>query len=265
MVFDIGTALSEGLDRATERNAIVLLVLFVAIGLVNAVATQSIQLATFEQLATLLREQGETELAAQFEAAFSALPLALLPAGVAYAVTFVGFVLGEAVLVIADRTFVSDETERLHEPGRNLLGAIANSVVASLVIGVLLVVGTVLLVLPALAVAVLFFFTRQEIAVEDESFIDALTGSVGLTKGHRLELFALAFVLLAIGLVVNLLAGFVPGVAGTLLSVVASAAVGVYASAAVASAYRQLRAEREGNDDAFDTDDKWDDPTGVEI
>jgi len=124
-------------------------------------------------------------------------------------------------------------------------------------------------VIPGLFFAVIFFFTRQEIAVEDKNFVEALSGSVRLTKGNRFELFALAVVLFAIGVAVSILAAFVPGIAGALLAVVLSAGVGVYVSAAAAAAYRQLRAERRGEGaDTFDTGDGgdgWDDPPGVEL
>jgi len=269
MAFDIGRVLAEGFERATERNAAVLFALFLSVGLASTVAAQSVQATTFEQVATLLEAQGETGAAEQLRAGVGQLPLAVLPSAGAYALTVAAFVAGETVRVIADRTFVSDATGGLHEPGRNLLGATVNSILASVVLGVLLVVGTVLLVLPGLFFAVVFFFTRQEIAVEGENFVGALSGSVRLTKGHRFELFALAVVLFAVGVAATVVGSFVPGVGGVVAGTGLSAAVGVYVSAAAAAAYRQLRAERRddgaetvGSDDS---NDGWDDPPGVEM
>jgi len=273
MGLDIGDALEQGLSRATERNALPLLAAFALLGLVDAAIGQTLLDNLLRRFAEVLRDQGELDAAGQLEALFGQGPLVLpnVPTSALLVAGLVTFVVREAVRVISDRTFVSDETERLHEPGRNIALATLNSVVASIVIAVLLVVGVVLLVLPALFVAVVFFFTRQEIAVEDKSFVDALSDSVSLTKGSRLEIFALAAVLFVLSFVVTLVGdafGALGALAGDVAGVVLGAAVAVYASAVAAQAYRQLREERERDGEATGTEtggDEWDDPDGVDV
>ncbi|MFC6835018.1 hypothetical protein [Halomarina ordinaria] len=286
MVLDIGAALSAGVSRATNRNGLLLLGLFALLSVVSGLATSAVVAELLPQfveqfertLVETAQQQGDPELAEQYEGISAetedAEPLVPIPYGVAVALGLLALLLTEAVRIVADRTFVSDETEGLYEPTRNLPLALVNSIVAAIVVGVVVGVGFLVGLVglfvggPILAsfLAMSFFFVRQEIAVEDENFVDALLGSWSLAKGDRLQLFVLALVLFIVGVLFNqvlgLVTGVIPGVAGLVVNSVVTAAVAVFASAVAADAYRQLVAAKRtpASAERLDDADEWNDP-----
>lgn len=249
MSLNIGSALSEGLDRTLSRNGLVLFLLTGVVGLISVALSQTQLRSQVETLGAanpeLLRQLQELPFAAgQFTPPF---PLALPISGtLAQVLSLLMAFPNEIVLLIAARTFVSDQTGGLFEPTRNLPLAVLNAVIGGIVVIVLVSIGTLLLVVPGLFLAVSFLFFREEVAVEDKNLIDAITDSYALVKGDRFAVFGLMLVLAVIGLVVNLLAGVVPGVAGTLVGVVVGAALTVFSAAVVARAYRQLVDSKRG-------------------
>lgn len=249
MSLNIGSALSEGLDRALSRNGLVLFLLTGVIGLISVALSQTQLRDQFQQLSAtnpeLVRQLQEIPFfGAQLTPPF---PLALPISGtVAQVLSLLMAFPNEIVLLIAARTFVSNQTEGLFEPTRNLPLATLNAVIGGIVVIVLVSVGTLLLVLPGLFLAVSFLFFREEVAVEDKNLIDAITDSYALVKGDRFAVLGLILVLAVIGLVVNLVAGVIPGVVGTLVSVVVGAALTVFSAAVVARAYRQLVDSKRG-------------------
>ena len=266
MTFEISTALREGFERTLSRNGLLLIGVFVAFGLANAVVSQSLSAATVrlvEQTEPL--GPGAGPLTGRAE-----LPFALgVPATLAAALSVLVFVVEEGLRVFSIRAFASEHTERMpSEFTRRGARATAHSVVASVIVAALTVLGLVLLVVPGVYVALSFFFVRQEIAVEDKGVVEALRDSWALTDGDRWELLGLA-VLVA---VVNLLAGlpsaafgFLNPVAGALVAVSVGAVTTVFGVAAATRAYVQLREERAGNegDTRLDDAEEWNDPDGV--
>jgi uncharacterized membrane protein len=121
-----------------------------------------------------------------------------------------------------------------------------NGFVGGIVLGVLVTIGLVLFILPGVFLYVVFLFLRQEIALQDRNFVDALAESYELTKGNRLTLFGLVAILFVVAL-----AGLVPGFAATLAGVptlVATAigllvgpVVALFGIAVTTRAYVQLR------------------------
>ena len=113
-----------------------------------------------------------------------------------------------------------------------------------LVVLTLTVIGLVALIVPGVFVAISFFFVRQEIAVRDVNFVDAMAGSWALTSGHRVELFGLAVVVFFAGLaaaIPGFIVGFASPAAGTALNAIARAVVLTFGVASAARAYDQLR------------------------
>lgn len=262
MSLDIGTALREGFDRTTERNALLLMVAFVLVGVASTVVTETVTAGLIDALERVAQQQGQ---AGEFDpSAFGETPLALpLPLGVALALAFLLALVGEALSIVTLRTFVSGERERV--PGRFLRRRIAwvtaNGFVGGIVVGAFVVVGLLLLVVPGLFLFVAFFFVRAEIAVEDTNFVNAMAESWKLTKGDRIEVFALAVVLVVVELVASAPAfglGFVDAALASLVGAVVSGAVGVFVAATVARTYVQLREDRgepaEGTDDESEED-----------
>lgn len=264
MSLDIGAALREGFDRTTERNALLLMVAFVLVGAASAVATDTL---TAEAVAALER-LAQQDPAAEFDpAALPEAPLALpIPLGVALALAFALALVGEALSIVALRTFVSGERERV--PGeflrRRIAWVTANGFVGGIVVGALVVVGLVLLVVPGVFLYVAFFFVRAEIAVEDTNFVDAMAESWALTRGDRIEVFALAIVLFVVGLFASAPTvglEFVDPALASLAGTVVSGVISVFVAATVASAYTQLRGDEYGDEPPeSDTDEDEEDP-----
>jgi hypothetical protein len=260
MSLDISDALSDGLDRTFQRNGLLLAVVFVVFGVADAVAGQTLAAATarfVEQTVSQLPSDASPAPTTTFPSA-EATPLSLpLPVPVALGLVAVLAFVAEAVRIVAVRTLVSSETETIPDEfvSRNLLSATLNGFVGGLVVLILVGVGLIFLVVPGVFLALSFFFVRQEIAVEDKNFIDALSASWELTSGHRLQLFGLALVVFVIGLVVTGVGSLVGFVGIPLLTTVVTVLLGsvttVFGVAVTSRAYVQLTDE--ANVDA-DTD-----------
>ncbi len=265
MSLDIGEALSEGFDRTFSRNGLVLIGVFVIFGFVNTVVQQSYNLVQYEQFDPapffsefegIPFEQAEIQefmdQAMQQASTLAYLDGLSLP--VLFALTLVFAFVAEAIRIVAVRTFVSEETASI--PGslvrRNIAWATVNGVIGGLVVLILIVIGLILLVLPGLFLAVTLYFVRQEIAVEDKNFVDAMTDSWRLTKGSRFQVFALAAILVILGFGVSIVADIflvMGATVASIASIVLLAVVGTFSIASVARAYEQLRAERTQTDE----------------
>jgi phosphatidylglycerophosphatase A len=264
MSLDISDALSDGLSRTVERNGLLLMAVFLVFGVINTVSGQTLSAAatrfarrTLEQLPPGATT-GPTTLPTAAQT-----PLALpVPLPVALALVLLVALVAEAIRIVAVRTLVSDETETVPEEfvSRNIVMATLNGFVGGVVVLILVAVGLLLFVVPGIFLALSFFFVRQEIAVEDRNFVEALSASWELTSGNRLSLFALALVLVVIGLVVSAVVGSLVALAGvsiltTIVTVVVSAVTTVFSIAVACRAYVQLASD---DDPVLDDEDEWD-------
>ena len=256
MSLSVGDALRDGLGRTFERNGLQLVAGFVALRAVSTVADDTLtraNLALADRLGTL-----PGTLPAPFPALAEAPTPYALPLGVAaaFALALGVALVAEAVRIVAVRTLVSERTDRIPRAflARNLLPATVNGFVGGIVVLTLTVIGLVALVVPGVFVALSFFFVRQEIAVRDVNFVDAMAGSWALVGGSRLELFALAVAVVIAGFLASIpgfLVGLVSPSLGTAVGVVARAFVVVFGVASAARAYDQLRrADEPAADDA---------------
>jgi membrane-anchored glycerophosphoryl diester phosphodiesterase (GDPDase) len=123
-----------------------------------------------------------------------------------------------------------------------------NGIIAGIVFGIIVFIGLILLIIPGIYLAVALYFFLIFIALEDESFIDALQSSWELTKGRRLSvfLFFIGIVLVQIlfsivGGVASLALGAAVPVLGAVVNVAVGAAFTVFSLAALYDAYTQLR------------------------
>lgn len=162
-------------------------------------------------------------------------------------VTLITTALSLYVAVVAYRTFVSGETDRLPTGavGRRPLWALGNVFVGYIVFAVLVGIGLVLLLVPGFFLLVALWFFAVFVVVEDESFVDALGSSWALTSGNRLGLFLLGVLVV---LITSVLGGIfaIPGevlgdVPGLLVRQLGAAFGTVLGYATTASAYVQLR------------------------
>lgn len=276
MTLDIDVAIRRGFSRTFNRNGLVLIGVFLIFGLVSSILVQTVSLQLIERLNDLAAQApppnpggaggAGTPPTVTGDPAGSqplALPIPLIIAAPLAALTpFIG----EALRIIAVRTLVSEHTKSIPRAfaRENLVWATLNGFIGGIVVWFIVIIGGIigligLLIggpLVAAFFATSFFFVRQEIAIENKNFVDALTDSWRLTSGHRIGLFALAAVVWLISLVVSIpgtaiafLAGAgSPGVATiavTIVSVALGAVTTVFGIAVAARAYDQLRAERD--------------------
>ncbi|GGM60283.1 hypothetical protein J2752_001766 [Halarchaeum rubridurum] len=211
MTLNIGSSLTGGLGRVATRNGALLVAAYAVVGLVWQVALYSL-------LATQLPRDAATGAAA--------LPSVDAPLSVLALVTVLAFVALQYLTIVAVRVFVAGEARSI--PGeyyrRNALGAFVNAVVGGLVYGVIVAIGTVLLVVPGIIAYVAFCFTIFHVIVDDENFVAALRDSWRLTRGNWLRLFVVLFILFV-----------VVGVVGGVVSVVASVVIGAVAGPSAAT------------------------------
>jgi hypothetical protein len=271
MSLRIGEALSEGVRRTFTRDGLVLAIVFVLIGIVTALATQTIVAEVIDGAIEALRAESgtapndfspdeidriETALEGQVPLA---LPISPLVAGLLLVLTGV---LAEAANLVAVRAFFAESGRALSGElvRRNIVVATLNGVVGGIVVSIVVGIGLLFLVVPGILFAIAFLFLRQEIAVEDESFVGAMASSWQLTKGDRLELFALVLGVIVLVTVVSTVVPILLGVVSPLVNVVISVLLGgvtaVFGTATITRAYAQLHADRAAvRRDGTDTDE----------
>lgn len=233
MSLQLRTAIQQGLRRTVTRNG---LLLFAAFLLASAVQSGFVQLVTAAYLPVSPSVPPATDVATP---AGSQVPeLIAAPAGLLAALT--GGLLTIPIRIVAIRTMVSDETQRIPEEyvfhrlgwatvytflsswvvafavvltlfaglvvaflGAVGVGALAGGVTTppqSLLGRVFLGAILVVLFLPSVFVGVGLLFTGQEIAVRDKGVVGAIIGSWRLVRGVRVRLTLLALVPVAVQL-----------------------------------------------------------------
>lgn len=278
MSLDIGTAFREGAARTFARNGLVLVAVFVAIALATAVLLQTFLLEGVEALIEFQEgltpeemglneseyEESLNESRALHEQFQTELTLALgLPVGVAAGGLLVLALLSEAATIVAIRVFAAPATDDVPRDlaTDNVLLATLNGFVGGIVAWGLIFLGLLFFVVPGVFFAVAFFFFRQEVALEDKNFVQALADAWRLTAGDRVNVFALGLVLLLVIWSITLAAGGAVGLVSTLASDLLTAilggvtlgggVLGVFGAAVATRAYVQL----DGTADELDLED----------
>ncbi|MFB6161232.1 MAG: hypothetical protein ABEJ61_08660 [Haloferacaceae archaeon] len=242
MSLSIGDALRDGADRFLSRTGAILVAAYAA-GMV-------VYLASFNGLfAALLARYLSAQ---QATAATGVTYPAPVPV---YAVVTLGVLVGlSALTVVAVRTFVAGATD--HVPRefytRRLAWTTPNTIACGVAFGLLVLVGTALLVVPGVVAYVGFVFATLFVAVEDENFVAALADSWRLVRPNFLATFGLLLVLVVgVGVVagvasvvvsVALLVAGLDGWTGVVTSVL-TAPLSILVLAVLAAAFEQLRTD----------------------
>ena len=237
---------------------------FAAVGVVGVVGGQTLLRDAAEPALETLRsrptaETGFTpsEVRTVADALDATTPLALgVSASVASGLVVLAGVLREVFRIVAVRTFAADPTSLTRDRLRPLVLPTLNGVVGGLAVWFLVGLGGVLGILAvvvggavaALFLATSFFFLRQEIAVENRNFVDALNESWRVASGHRLRLLGLGVAVVALTIVPLVVVRALFGVLfGPAVAWVAWVCFGgpaaVFGTATVTHAYTQLRTE----------------------
>lgn len=230
MSLDIGNALDRGIRRTVARDGLSLVAITYVMTVVSgALGPGRVQRVLSQDIPLRISTRALVEIPAVLDAFLSLL--------FSVATVFVS--------LAALRVFVGEERETLPPEvfTRNALWAFLNFVVGAIVFGIVVGIGFVLFVLPGLFLLVSLIFWDVFVAVEDDNFVDGFHRSWGVTAGHRLSLFALGVAYVIIGLLVGIGVGFTTFLLGpfsVFLTAVGNAVLTVFASAVLASAYRQL-------------------------
>lgn len=124
------------------------------------------------------------------------------------------------------------------------LGNIANLVVVSILVGVIVIVGMFLLVLPGIVAAYLLMFAIPMVMLDNKNPVDALKESFGLVKSHvgdTIVFAVLAIVVIAVGGIVGGIFKIVPVLGSVIVSPIISGTVSAYVSVVLILLYRELK------------------------
>ncbi|WP_324758931.1 hypothetical protein [Haloarcula montana] len=254
MSLQVGQALRDGIDDLTSERGVLFVAVFVLYGLLNGVVSQSLSLAINRSIASAfdlppsaMQQQGA------FGGASSALGLDLSLA-VAAVLTVLLWAIGVALRIVVIRSFAYEGPSPLPSAAtENLVSTVLTALAASVLMTVLLGIGFVLLILPGLALAVLFFFVMQEIALNDSGVIESLKNSVDLVGDNLGGVVVLIIVTVVVGIVITIPLGAVslglPATVSTAMTTILGQIASVFGIAVVTSAYQQAMADQEAEEE----------------
>jgi len=234
MTLRLGQALEQGLKRAISTSGIVALVLMLGyqvlfVGSLNTIISN--------------RLPPSAQAGAASPVGFT-LPLSTQ---VASAVAVVSLVFGIGISLVVMRLLTRDLGSLASLPGelftRRIGRALLSGLVVSVVLGIAIPIGFVLLFVPGLFLTVSLQFALYAVAVEDAGPVEALRRSWGLATGNRWRLLALVIlfgVLGGIGGVVGSLFSFVSPAIGQVASLVFNSLIMILIYGILADSFVQL-------------------------
>lgn len=246
MALQIGRAFRDGLDELLSGRGAVFVVAFVVYGLLNAVITSSFSQAFVE---SILRQAPSEAQVGQLPTAGEA-PLAFdIPLAAAGVGALVLYLVGEALTIVAIRAFAGGDRDVIPSDATRRLGrTVAVSIAAAIVTGIAVVIGLVFLVIPGLVLAVLFYFVKQEIALNDSGVVESVRNSIGIVRDNFVATAVLAVVIVVLGAVAGSAVGLLPlPLPSAVLSAgttVVSSVFGVFGIAVTTLAYLQVAPTR---------------------
>ena len=241
MALQIGRAFQDGIDVLLSERGAMFAGVFIVYGLLSSVVWASLSQAFTELFLGRLPSDAQVNQAAMAGGTPLALDLPLAVAGVG---ALVLLILNEALNIVAIRAFASDDREPIPDNvgrrlGRTVVVAIAAGILTTIAVGI----GLILLIIPGLVFGLLFFFVRQEIALNDSGVIESISNSVSVVTDNLLATFVLAIVLVVLGFVLGGAVSFLPislpPMVLATVSTVFSSVVSVFSIAVTTVAYLQ--------------------------
>ena len=241
MALQIGRAFQDGIDELLSERGAMFAGVFIVYGLLSSVVWASLSQAFTELFLGRLPSDAQVNQAAMAGGTPLALDLPLAVAGVG---ALVLLIFNEALNIVAIRAFASDDREPIPDNvgrrlGRTVVVAIAAGILTTIAVGI----GLILLIIPGLVFGLLFFFVRQEIALNDSGVIESISNSVSVVTDNLLATFVLAIVLVVLGFVLGGAVSFLPislpPMVLATVSTVFSSVVSVFSIAVTTVAYLQ--------------------------
>ncbi|WP_339861347.1 hypothetical protein [Paremcibacter congregatus] len=123
----------------------------------------------------------------------------------------------------------------------------------AIIIGFIIALGMILLIVPGVILAIMFYVAIPVRVVEGRNIGDCLSRSEKLTKGHRWSIFGLLVLVVIISTLINAVAGGLMAIIGNLplmgtILYIVSAYITAFGSVISAMVYYELRAAKEGVD-----------------
>ncbi len=253
MSLDIGRVLRGALATATTRRGGAVLAAFVVVGLGDAVVRNTLSARAGEALAAANATAGSGAAGANatgpLAGGVSSLPaeggaaLALdLPLSAAFGLFLVAFAAGEALRLVAIRTFADVPV------GRDWPRTYALLLGAGALTQVLTALGYEFYVVPAVVLAAVFYFVRQEVVLAGSGVRRALRRSFGYAREDPLEVLALlaTVLLVRLALVGPLSYGGLDATTTATLAVVGVQIADVYGVAVATDAYGRVADREDG-------------------
>lgn len=225
-------ALKYGINRLTTKGGLYLVLAYIFVQIATQVSVQSVSASILA--GTVPQEQ-----------LTGSYPLAMdLPVAVSGTVTLLMMFAGMALSIVAMRALYSNiESFPAAEHTRRLPMTLLVLIVVSIVTVIAVLVGFIFLFVPGIFLAVCLAFAQVAVAVEDAGVIEALQRSWSLTKGHRLRLFVLGFIVTIPALIAGGVFGFLSiefPIGGTLVAAVLLSIYSLYGLGVLVGAYSQL-------------------------
>jgi hypothetical protein len=238
MTLSISASVRDGAGRFVSRSGALLTLAYAAVLVVYQLSLNGLVVAVLPVDAEAL---GAT-------ATFPA------PTAVYGAVVLAALLATASLTVVTVRTFVADRRDAVPRAfyTRRLAWATANLLVGGVAYGLLVLLGSVMLLVPGVVVYVGLVFYTMYVAVEDESFVAAFRQSWRLVRPEFLRVFVLVAALgLGVALVGAAVGVVVAGVAATAVGtgwagVVSGVLFGVlalFALAVLSAAFARLRGQ----------------------
>ena len=239
---DVVETLRDGFDRTVARTGLMMVAVYGIVQLINIAVSNTMAQNALQRMSGQM-PGGFGPFGAPQAVSGITLPL---PTPLLWLLTILLGLAGVALTLVAARLFVSDETETIPEEfyQRNMVSGFIHLLIGSIVAGIMIAIGFVLLIVPGLFLLVSFAFFQFYVAVEDESFVDALSDSWELAGGHRLDIFLVMLGVFVVGIVVGIVGGIVgavlPAVLGNVVTAGLNGFTTVFGIASVAQIYRTL-------------------------
>ncbi len=132
----------------------------------------------------------------------------------------------------------------LNQAFQKVLGNIVNLLVVSFLVGLLVIIGIFLLILPGLAAAFLLMFAIPLVVLENKSPIEALQNSVSIVLANLGETIVFAIVAIVVLIITSIIGGifsFIPFLGSLLISPLINGAAWAYVSVVLILIYKELQ------------------------
>ena len=227
MTLDIGDSLEKGFEKTLNKNAAIFAGLFLLVNVVIQIFKDSMFENMLDTVGGL--PQGQSALGQ-----LSVEQLAPLSLGVSDGVAFLGLSISTLIAVLLNigtlRGLLNTETQFKKEYfTENILWTLGNIIAGGIVFGILVSIGTVLLIVPGIFLFVSLVLWSIYVIDRNVNFLEGLKSAWRDTKGEKLRIFAVL-------LIVGIGGAVFDGLTGIMLSLPTTIITGLFLEPAQVSA-----------------------------